>query len=201
MSRLTEKALISNFKKMTERMPIDKITVSELCRECGIQRQTFYYHYKDIRDLVESIYDSELDDALQDNKTYTTWQEGLTDILEAVRKDKSFITASCRSLSQDQLEGFLYDHLMKLLLYVVNQIAEGHTITEAQKESIARYHMYAFAGVILNWIMSDMKEDPKDIVHGLEIVVGKSLSNAVMQYEEENLKKEAQGTALHEKES
>ena len=64
MSRLTEKALVSNFKKMTERMPIEKITVSELCRECGIQRQTFYYHFRDIRDLVEFIYSSEMKDVL-----------------------------------------------------------------------------------------------------------------------------------------
>jgi probable dihydroxyacetone kinase regulator len=186
MSRLTEKALISNFKKMTERMPIEKITVSELCRECGIQRQTFYYHFRDIRDLVEFIYTSEMKDVLAENKTYDTWQEGMINILNAIRDDSVFINATYRSLSRDQLESFLYSHIKGLLVNVLKEIAAGGNITEEQISAIADYHKYGFAGTVLDWIKNGMKEDPKEVVDKLEIVIEGSFPDAVRRFENHN---------------
>jgi len=186
MSRLTEKALVSNFKKMTERMPIEKITVSELCRECGIQRQTFYYHFRDIRDLVEFIYSSEMKDVLKDNRTYETWQEGMDAILKAIRADSSFINATYRSLTRDQLESFLYSHIKELLVNVLKELASGHMVREDQISRIADYHKYAFAGVVLDWIKNGMKEEPEEVTAQLETVIEGSFLEAIRRYENQN---------------
>lgn len=186
MSRLTEKALVSNFKKMTERMPIEKITVSELCRECGIQRQTFYYHFKDIRDLVEFIYTSEMKDVLQDRKTYDTWQEGMVRILQAIRQDRSFINATYRSLSRDQLEAYLVAHIQTLLVDVLKELAGSRDITEEQIYKIADYHKYGFAGTVLDWIKDGMKEEPQKVVDNLETVIEGSFPEALRRFESRN---------------
>lgn len=53
MSQITKRALASSLKKMMEKKPLSKITVTDLTRECGINRHTFYYHFKDIYDLVQ----------------------------------------------------------------------------------------------------------------------------------------------------
>lgn len=84
MANFTEQAIIHTYIDMVQSTPADRITVSGLCRQCGIQRQTFYYHFTDINQLVETIYDRMGEEILASNKTYDTWQEGLLDLMRFV---------------------------------------------------------------------------------------------------------------------
>lgn len=53
MSNTTKRALENSLKQMLLKKPLDKITISDLTDDCGISRMAFYYHFKDIYDLVE----------------------------------------------------------------------------------------------------------------------------------------------------
>ena len=76
MSQLTKRALEASLKKMLLKKPLDKITISDLTEDCGMNRMTFYYHFKDIYDLVEWSCLEDAKRALQGKKTY--------DLLKAV---------------------------------------------------------------------------------------------------------------------
>ena len=92
MAGSTKYALEDALKKLLLQKPIDKITINDLTEECGISRMTFYYHFKDIYDLVEWVCIEDGKRALQDKKTYDTWQEGMGQIFEAVLENRPFIT-------------------------------------------------------------------------------------------------------------
>ena len=72
MSQVTKRALAASLIKLLSQKPLDKVTVKDIIEDCGVNRQTFYYHFKDIYDLVEwsCIYDAT--NALKGNKTYET---------------------------------------------------------------------------------------------------------------------------------
>ena len=53
MSQITKYALENSLKNLLLQKPLDKITISDITDDCGISRMTFYYHFKDIYDLVE----------------------------------------------------------------------------------------------------------------------------------------------------
>lgn len=53
--RFTEQLIRDIFKQMLKTMPPEKITVAELCRRAGINRGTFYLHYKDCYELLEIL--------------------------------------------------------------------------------------------------------------------------------------------------
>ena len=53
MSQVTKKALAAALKDQLLKKPLHKITINDITEECGINRMTFYYHFKDIYDLVE----------------------------------------------------------------------------------------------------------------------------------------------------
>lgn len=40
-------------------MPFAKITIADICGKCGMNRKSFYYHFRDKYDLVNWIYDTE----------------------------------------------------------------------------------------------------------------------------------------------
>ncbi len=65
---------------------------------------TFYYHFKEGDDLVEWCCEEDRRPRAGRQKTYDTWQQGLVQILEALRKDKAFFTSVYRSISREQLE-------------------------------------------------------------------------------------------------
>ena len=83
-SNITKSALASALKELMETTPFAKITVSDICAKCNMNRKSFYYHFRDIYDLVEWACLEESTKALQGKKTYETWQEGLLQIFEAV---------------------------------------------------------------------------------------------------------------------
>ena len=87
MSNTTKQALEASLKKVMLQKPLDKITISDITSDCGISRMAFYYHFKDIYDLVEWSCLEDAKRALQGKKTYDTWQEGILQIFEAVMEN------------------------------------------------------------------------------------------------------------------
>lgn len=120
MTNATKAALEASLKKLLLKKPLDKITINDLTTDCGISRMAFYYHFKDIYDLVEWSCLEDATQALQGKKTYETWQEGLQQIFEAVLENKPFIMNVYHSVSREQIETYLF-HLTHDLLYGVVQ--------------------------------------------------------------------------------
>ena len=55
----TKKALATALKNKMKEKPFSKITVSELIAVCSVNRKTFYYHFKDIYDLLRWLFQEE----------------------------------------------------------------------------------------------------------------------------------------------
>ena len=55
MSQWTKKAIIECFNRQIEIMPLDRITVKGIVAECGVTRNTFYYHFEDIFALAKEV--------------------------------------------------------------------------------------------------------------------------------------------------
>ena len=167
MSNTTKQALEASLKKVMLQKPLDKITISDITSDCGISRMAFYYHFKDIYDLVEWSCLEDAKRALQGKKTYDTWQEGILQIFEAVLENKPFILNVYRCVHREQVEKYLQPLVDQLLLNVINEEAAGITVRDEDKQFIAQVYSYMFIGLMLDWIKDDMREDPQQIVEKL----------------------------------
>lgn len=182
MSQTTKRALEASLKNLLLQKPLDKITISDIAEDCGINRMTFYYHFKDIYDLIEWSCVEDATRALKGQKTYDTWQQGFLQIFEAVKANKPFIMNVYRSVSREQVERYLYQVTYQLLLDVVNEEAGDLPIREADKDFIAHFYKYAFVGVMLDWIRDDMKANPNIIVEKLSLLMHGNFSRALEAY-------------------
>lgn len=182
MSQMTKRALVASLKELMVEKPLDKITVTDLTEHCGVNRMTFYYHFKDIYDLVEWACVEEATRALAGKKTYDTWQQGFLQIFEAVQENKPFIINVYRSVSREQVELYLYKLTYDLLIGVVNECSKDLNVREDDKEFIANFYKYAFVGVMLDWVKNDMKEDPKQIIDRLSTLMHGNVSAALERF-------------------
>ena len=182
MSQVTKRALEASLKNLLLKKPLSKITINDITEDCGINRMTFYYHFKDIYDLVEWACAEDAKKALEGKKTYDTWQQGFLQIFEAVLDNKPFIINVYRSVSREQVEIYLYKLTYDLLIGVVNERSAEMNIREDDKEFIANFYKYAFVGVMLDWVKNDMKEDPKKIVDRLSTLMHGNVSAALERF-------------------
>ena len=185
MTNATKAALEASLKKLLLTQPLDKITINDLTTDCGISRMAFYYHFKDIYDLVEWSCLEDATQALQGKKTYETWQEGLLQIFEAVLENKPFIMNVYHSVSREQIETYLF-HLTHDLLYgVVQEKAKGTGISEADQSFIADFYKYSFVGIMLDWIHKGMCEDYHEIVYNMANTLHGSIANSISNFTNE----------------
>ena len=61
MPTFTKAAIKATFISLLNKKPLNKITVKEIVEECGINRNSFYYHFDDIPSLLEEILVEEAD--------------------------------------------------------------------------------------------------------------------------------------------
>lgn len=179
MSQITKRALEQSLKNLLLKKPLTKITINDIAEDCGINRMTFYYHFKDIYDLVEWSCMEDARKALEEKKTYDTWQQGLLQIFDAVRQNKPFIMNVYRCVHQEQVEKFLSPLVDSLLRGVINEESAGMTVRDEDKDFIAQVYSYVFIGIMLDWIKNDMRGKPEVIVEKLATLIKGSISSAL----------------------
>lgn len=179
MSNTTKIALEASLKELLKKKPFDKITIADLTEDCGISRMAFYYHFKDIYDLVEWSCLEDAEKALNNKKTYDTWEQGLLQIFYAVQENKPFIMNVYHCVSRERVEKYLMPLTDKLLVDVIEEQSKGLFVKQTDKDFIAQIYSYVLVGLMLDWVADDMKENPEKLVERLAIVIQGNLSAAL----------------------
>ena len=182
MSQITKRALEQSLKNLLQQKPLSKITISDITEDCGISRMTFYYHFKDIYDLVEWACAEDAARALQNKKTYDTWQQGFVQIFHAVRENKVFVMNVYRCVNREQVEKYLVPLTDQLIMGVITERAAGMTVWEADQQFIAQVYSYAFVGIMLDWIRDDIRADPEELVNRLAMVIRGGITQALERF-------------------
>ena len=182
MSQITKRALVQSLKSLLQQKPLSKITISDITEDCGISRMTFYYHFKDIYDLVEWACAEGVARALQNKMTYDTWQQGFIQIFHAVRENKVFVMNVYRCVSREQVEKYLVPLTDQLIMGVIAERSAGMTVREEDKQFIAQVYSYAFVGIMLDWIRDDMRADPEELVNRLAMIIHGDITQALERF-------------------
>ena len=182
MSQITKRALEQSLKNLLLKKPLNKITINDITEDCGINRMTFYYHFKDIYDLVEWSCLEDATKALQEKKTHDTWQEGLVQIYHAVRENKPFVMNVYRCVSREQVEKYLTPLTDDLLMGVINELSAEMVVRAEDKAFIAQVYSYAFVGLMLDWIKDEMKQEPEALVNRFALVIQDDLPSALNRF-------------------
>jgi len=108
MAKQTQKFIMSTFMQLLEGESLDKITVRDIVEECEINRNTFYYHYSDIYDLLDDVFRVETEKFMsEDVDENTTFGEEYERAACFVLKYKKAILHIYDSKKRDVLQNYL----------------------------------------------------------------------------------------------
>lgn len=182
MSQTTKKALAASLRELLEQKPLNRITVTDVAEGCGVNRQTFYYHFQDIYALLEWIYTQEAATVLEGRTDIDTWQQGLMRLLEYAQKNKSLIRNTYHSMNRKLLEQWLYREIYQLLWDVVRERGTDLTVSETARSSVAHFYKYAFVGWLLDWVEKGMKENPVQVTQTISTLVEGGVRQALERF-------------------
>ncbi len=124
-SNITKKALSAAMKRLMNDKPFSKISVGDICDECGMNRKSFYYHFKDKYSLVNWIYYTEFVDTIYDRSYEDGWIL-IEDICRYFYENRRFYTNALQVTGQNSFRDYFTEVLHPIILTYLKQIfSEG----------------------------------------------------------------------------
>lgn len=146
---------------------LDRITVADITGLCGLNRQTFYYHFHDVYELAEWLIDREVAElASSENAKTGDWHELLMHIFLRLTESKSVALHLYRSRGWHHIIDYVYRRVSPLLEERArNLVAELQLdVPEDDLLFVVRIYLYALSGVLDAWLSSGMKDSvPGDL--------------------------------------
>ena len=189
---MTKKALASALKRLLEHKTLDKITVSDLTDLCGLNRQTFYYHFKDIYALLEWIYREDAPRVIPELKEgghglpeqiediHIKWVTYYFNIFRYVQENRPLIMNTYHSSQKELLMNYVRNEAFLLVRMVVDAYPEGTRVDEEDKNFLAKFYQYALMDIVLEWMERGLKEEPEDIVRRTALIMDGTLQEALL---------------------
>lgn len=181
MANATKRLLAESLKKMLERRTLDKITVKELVADCGVNRQTFYYNFRDIYDLMDWIFQEEEKRLVGENAESASWKDRLEAVFQYLQDDRNrhVVQNACQSMSRQALSRYLKKRLRPIVEEQVNSQSGDLRISDERKEFVADAFSIMMTGVILDWLDNGMQRDQHKQVDLLTRLVDGSMRYAL----------------------
>lgn len=190
MKQCAKPAIINSFKELLSKKTMDKITVKEICTLCGVNRQTFYYYFRDIVDILRFIIFEELSLEIAQNRTFETWEGGFLATMNYFKKNSKMILHIYNSSYWNEAKLYFADFSNMLLNNVVNECASNARLKLQDKDLIfiVNFYRHIFNGLMLDWVSEGMKEEPQVILRKLLLMITGSIPRSVVAFVEYDTK-------------
>ena len=165
MSNLTETAIKAAFIKLLDEKPLSKITVKDIANECGINRNSFYYHFQDIPTLLRKITEEEAERVISEYPSVSSFDDCARIIVEYASQNRRLISHIFNSVNHS----VLLDNLTKMCDGVVGKYMDVSIAEDALKKEdrpiLAAFLRSLMLGMIIDWVSSGMRDDAKGLLH------------------------------------
>lgn len=167
MAQSTKHLLAKSLKALMGEKTLDKITVKEIVARCGVNRQTFYYHFRDIYDLLDWLFVEEGHEFARRYPDYHIEE----DVEAAIRKLCTYLIENrtmainiYNSLGRDTFGRYLTRELAKLLHLSITRQAVIHGASDASVKALINFYKHGLVGILLDWVDEGLEGDIDEIV-------------------------------------
>ncbi|MGN0773869.1 MAG: TetR/AcrR family transcriptional regulator [Candidatus Ventricola sp.] len=162
MASFTRKAIMDSCLRLLEERPVDKITVKDIVEDCGINRNTFYYHFEDLPSLINAIFMEDAEKTIQESFVINSLWECFDSVINFALKRRRVVMHVYHSS-----HWAVYEQQMFMICgHAVTQYVEkllgdmgDLQVQENDKRIIIQAYTCECYGQIISWLNSSMKED------------------------------------------
>lgn len=163
MSIDVKKILANALLNLCQKQSLQSITVSQLLKETGVSRQTFYNHFKDKNDLICYIYDTYIVPDFDEHHMDIDFYESLLQTFQNIKKYHKFMKEACQIEGQNCLKDYIVEHCQQFDLKWHQNLYGSDPMPDDLKFATI-YHANASSSMTLSWILSNMPVPCEEIV-------------------------------------
>ena len=161
MANLTEKAIKASALKLLNEKPINQITIKDIVEDCGINRNSFYYHFRDLPSLIEGMVTEQAEQIISEHSSINSLEECLDAAISFAMNNRKAAMHIYNSVSRDIYEQYLWRVCEYVVTTYIDNVFSESGISVSDKEVIINFYKCACFGQILDWQRNGMKSDVK----------------------------------------
>ena len=167
MRQFTKMAIVETFIQLLNEKPLDKITVKEIVDNCGINRNTFYYHFEDIHGLLVYILNAEADKVIAEHASVESLEEG-------------FIAAAKFALKNKRAAYHIYYSVSREVERLTEGVPEKYLANQEDTQLLIQFYKSGMVGLTTQWLSRGMKDNPEELIRRLGALLKGSLGASLV---------------------
>ena len=165
MASFTKKAIMASFSKLLEEKPLGQITIREIVEDCGVNRNTFYYHFKDLPHLVETMVNEETDLVICKFPAISSLRECLDTVIDFAIKNKKAVLHIYHSVNRDIFEQYQWKICNHAVTAYATNVLQDRKISDEDMDTMIEYIKCLLFGFVMHWMESGMDGRTIDKFH------------------------------------
>lgn len=159
MSVQTKAAIRDAFIRLLSERPLSKITVKDITNECGINRNSFYYHYPDIPSLIEEIFSDELCRIIQEHPSITSLEDCLITAANFGAQNRQVIRHIYSSTRRDLFEQYMWRICDKTVELYFETVFPDINVRSDDWSALLHMLSCLCYGIFSAWLADGMRSD------------------------------------------
>jgi len=166
ISLATKKALAFSLKKLMRRKPFSKITVKELIEDCGVNRNTFYYHFSDIYSLLQWMLTEETIDIVKQFDLLVDYEDAIRFIMNYIDENDYIINCVFDAMGREEMKRFFYSDFISIISSLIDDADQKSNmhLDPDFKRFLANFYTNALAGTLIDYTKEKHNRDKEKIM-------------------------------------
>ena len=162
----TKKSLADSLRRAMEKKTFSKITVSEIIEDCGVNRKTFYYHFRDIYDLLRWMLDQYAIEIVKKFDLIEDYEEAITFVMNYVEENEHIINCAYDAIGHDHVKSFFYADFIALInaLIIEAENRMNSVLNDNYRDFLSKFYTEALSGMLMEWISKKNTVDRQQII-------------------------------------
>ncbi len=159
----TKELLAESLKELAKFKAVDKITIKELTKNCGLTSPTFYNNFRDKYDLMAWIYDREVEESLKNFGRGDSFEDVICKWMEIVLEDENFyLNLLKNAVGQNSFRYATNDHAINL---ISDWIKARHNLSELSPEIYfcIKFFMRGVSEFVNDWALEKWECSPREM--------------------------------------
>ncbi len=158
-SSLTKRTIMDSLMKLLDERPLSKVSIKDIVEDCGINRNTFYYHFSDLPDLIECILRDEVDQIMDSYHGISSLEECIAAAMKLSTEHKRAVMHIYNSASRDIFERYLLEITEYVATAFVDNLIAGRPVPEEDRIAVIQGYKCELFGHIVDWLGRGMNHD------------------------------------------
>lgn len=154
-----DEAIRASFLRLLEERPLREITVRDIVEDCGVNRNTFYYHFRDIPSLLEDLIADQAERIIASQGPALSLAACLETAAEFTQAHRQAVLHITQSPHRDLFERCLLDVCRRVVEDYASAAIGSRALREEDRAVIVRFYQCECFGQVMAWLHSGMRGD------------------------------------------